>query len=216
MNFTRLLLLISLLIGCLALPSTTLASGGGAKKPAGHGAEAKKSGGHGAAKKDAKKESHKKDGHKKDAHKSGHGAAKSEPETASPASKHVADVEKILSLIAGKERKHDPRLYLETDLGEFRVTHSGVEPDEIFVLKFHIYGVLHEQDLVNFANSTEGREQRLRDAVLSVVHRAEYEQLLDPALDAVKSNLATAINRVLESDFVRDVAFSSFSMERNY
>ena len=210
-RIARLPFLISLLAACLAISSTALASGGGAKKPAGHGAEAKKSGGHGAAKKDAKKDSH-----KKEAHKSGHAAAKVEPETASPASKHVADVEKILSLIAGKERKHDPRLYLETDLGEFRVTHSGVEPDEIFVLKFHIYGVLHEQDLIKFAKSTEGREQRLRDAVLSVVHRAEYEQLLDPTLDTVKSNLAAAINRVLENDFMRDVAFSTFSMERNY
>lgn len=210
-RIARLPFLISLLTACLAISSTALASGGGAKKPASHGAEPKKTGGHGAASKDAKKDSH-----KKEAHKSGHAAAKVEPETASPASKHVADVEKILSLIAGKERKHDPRLYLESDLGEFRVTHSGVEPDEIFVLKFHIYGVLHEQDLLKFAKSTEGREQRLRDAVLSVVHRAEYEQLLDPALDAVKSNLAAAINRVLENDVVRDVAFSTFSMERNY
>lgn len=180
---------------------------GGAKKPA-HGSEAKKkSGGHSAPKKDAKS--------------SGHGAPKGHGEKAetkdgeSPISNHVADVEKILTMIAGKEKKHDPRLYTEVDLGQFRVTRPGTDDDEIFVVKFHVYGVLNEQDQPKFERSAEGRQQRLRDAVLSVVHRAEFDQLLDPALDAVKSDLVSAINRMLENDLLRDVAFSSFSMERN-
>lgn len=179
----------------LAVASDLHASGSG-KKPA-HGAQSRKKSGHGSPK-EAKKSG-------------GHGSQVKDDE--SPLSTHVADVERILSLIADKEKKHDPRLYMEVDLGEFRVTRPGVDDEEIYVVKFHIYGVLNEQHQLPFEESAAGRQQRLRDAVLSVVHRTEFDQLMEPSLDQVKSELVTAINRILESDFIRDVAFSTFSME---
>jgi len=189
----------------LALPISAWASGHGGsapKKPAAHG-DAKKKGG------DAKKKA---SGHGS----SGHGAAEKPKEKEdSPMSAHAADVEKILSMVAGKERKHDPRLYKEVDLGEFRVTRPGKKEEDILVIKFHIYGVLHEQDEPKFGKASQGRQQRLRDAVLSVVHRSEFEQLVDPSLEAVKDDISTAINRVIETDLIRDVAFSNFSMERD-
>lgn len=180
---------------CLAIVllamSDAQASGGG-KKPA-------KSSGHGPAKKEPKKSGHAASGH----------AEKGE----SPASTYVSDVEKILSLIADREKKHDPRLYMEIDLGEFRVTRPGEQDDEIYIVKFHIFGVLNEQDQLKFGESALGREQRLRDAVLSVVHRCELTELFDPSLDSVKSELVAAINQILENDFIRDIAFSQFALE---
>jgi flagellar basal body-associated protein FliL len=178
-----------------------LASSAAKKSSAGH-AKAKASG-HGAAKKETKKPVH---------GGAGHGDVKESKEEASP---QAGDVERILSLIADKEKKHDPRLYIEVDLGEFRVTRPGEDEDEIVVVKFQIFGVLNERDKLKFDESSLGREQRLRDAVLSVVHSSELDELMDPALDQVKSELVAAINRILESDFLRDVAFSSFSMEPN-
>jgi len=183
----------------LAAASPLLASGG-AKKPAGAHGKAKSSG-HGAAKKESKK--------------SAHGNDKEAKEDDAPASTYVTDVERILSLIADKEKKHDPRLYMEVDLGEFRVSRPGLSEDEIVVVKFQIFGVLNEQDHAKFVESSLGREQRLRDAVLSVVHRTDLDQLIDPSLDDVKSELVAGINRILENDFLRDVAFSTFSMEPN-
>jgi flagellar basal body-associated protein FliL len=186
-------------IACAVSP--LLASSGG-KKPAGsHGKT--KSSGHGAAKKETKKPAHA---------KAGHG---SEKEPKDEASSQAGDVERILSLIADKEKKHDPRLYIEADLGEFRVTRPGRDEDEIVVVKFQIFGVLNERDKLKFDESSLGREQRLRDAVLSVVHSSELDELMDPALDQVKSRLVGAINRILENDFLRDIAFSTFSMEPN-
>ena len=180
-------------------PSSSLASSAAKKSSGSHGKA--KSGGHGAAKKEAKKPAHA---------AAGHG---SEKESKEEASSQAGDVERILSLIADKEKKHDPRLYVEVDLGEFRVTRPGRDEDEIVVVKFQIFGVLNERDKPKFDESALGREQRLRDAVLSVVHSSELDELMDPALDQVKSELVAAINRILENDFLRDVAFSTFSME---
>lgn len=155
--------------------------------------------------------------HSKSSKASSHGAS-SRKKPHSP-SKPVAqppkarsDVEALLSMITSKERKHDPRLYAEVDLGEFRVTHPGSK-GVTFLVRFRVFGVLHERDLEKFALVLEGRQQRLRDAVLSVVHKTHYDHLSDPALDTVKSELVAAINRVLECDLMRDVAFSTFSME---
>jgi flagellar basal body-associated protein FliL len=195
---------ITLRLALAMLPALTWASpllaSGGAKKAASSHAKAKSSS-HSTAKKEAKK--------------AAHGGDKEAKEDGSPASRYVTDVERILSLIADKERKHDPRLYLEVDLGEFRVSRPGASEDDIVVVKFQIFGVLNEQDHAKFVESSLGREQRLRDAVLSVVHRTELEQLMDPSLDNVKSELVAGINRILENDFLRDVAFSQFSMEPN-
>ena len=168
-----------------------MAPGHGKAKPSGHGTV-------------------KKGDTKKPAHSSGGHASGTEPKD--EASSQAGDVERILALIADKEKKHDPRLYIEVDLGEFRVTRPGAEEDEIVVVKFQIFGVLNERDKLKFDESSLGREQRLRDAVLSVVHSSDLDELMDPALDQVKSELVAAINRILESDFLRDVAFSTFSM----
>jgi flagellar basal body-associated protein FliL len=194
-----LVLTTAMLTACAVSPS--LASSAAKKSAAGHGKP--KSSGHGAAKKETKKPVHV---------TTGHGDVK---ESKQEPSSQAGDVERILSLIADKEKKHDPRLYIEVNLGEFRVTRPGEDEDEIVVVKFQIFGVLNERDKLKFDESSLGREQRLRDAVLSVVHSSELDELMDPALDQVKSELVAAINRILESDFLRDVAFSSFSMEPN-
>jgi len=210
MSLRTTIFVCSPLVALLALmtASSTLASGGGAKKPSGHGSSSKKE----AASGHGKKEPAKKNG--------GHGAAKGHGKAEGHAAKddgkeaHVSEVEAILAIITAKEKRHDPRLYMEVDLGDFRVTHPGAGDDKIYLVKFHIYGVLHEQEQEKFAELLAGRQQRMRDAVLSVVHKTHYERLSDPSLDSVKSEIVTAINRVLEDDLIRDVAFSTFSMER--
>jgi hypothetical protein len=201
MHYDRQIMLRLALAMMLAFSAASqVMASGGAKKPAGSHGKAKSSG-HSTAKKGTQKPAH--------------GSDKEAKADDSPASTHVADVERILALIADKERRHDPRLYTEVDLGEFSVARPGATEDDIVVVQFQIFGVLNELDRPKFELSSQGRQQRLRDAVLSVVHRSELDQLMDPALDAVKSELVAAINRILENDFLRDVAFSTFSMEPN-
>src|SRR5687767_10691910 len=93
---------------CILLLTCTaaLASGHGAKKPAAHGGGKKESG---HAKSDSKK--------------SAHGSTETKKQASKP-SAHVSDVEQLLQLIAGKEKRHDPRLYMEFDLGEYRLSHG--------------------------------------------------------------------------------------------
>lgn len=225
------MLRMHLVVGTLLVLASTCSlleasGGGGHKKPSGHGAKpsahgskdsghGKKESGHGHGKKDAKP-AHGAKGHgeKSDGHGADHGDEEASAAAAASAAAHLSDVEAILSLITAREKKHDPRLYVEVDLGEFRVTRPGQSDDVIFLVKFHIYGVLHEQEQTKFDDVLAGRLQRMRDAVLSVIHKSELEQLSDPSLDTVKTDLIAAINRVLENDCLRDVAFSTFSMER--
>jgi hypothetical protein len=184
------LLRTALVALCIPALCIGIANGSGGGKKASHGS------GHGS-----KKETKKSHGAKEASHAA--------PREGAP----VSDVEALLSIIASKERKHDPRLYVEVDLGEFRITHPGATDEDLFLVKFHIFGVMHERDQLKFAETLVGREQRLRGTILSVVHKTHYEVLSDPSLDAVKSDLVAAINRVLETGVIRDVAFSSFSME---
>jgi flagellar basal body-associated protein FliL len=188
-------------LACLLAASSAFGSGHGGGSA--HKSEGKKP----AKKKEAKKSAG--GGH---GEQGGHGGSATEvKEAAIPG--HVADVERILSLVSGKEKKHDPRLYVEVDLGEFRVTHAH-DMEELRLVKFHLYAVLPEQALDKWTAAHEARQQRARDAVLSVVQAASWEEIADPNLGNIKAELVSSLNRVLENDDLRDVAFSTFAIDR--
>ena len=135
---------IWMLCASLLLPATVALASGHGEEAAAHGTPAKKAdSGHG--KKEAQP-----GGHGKPA---GHGAAKA----SQPRSSHVSDVEQILALIAGKEKKHDPLSYVEVDLGEFRLSHGDSEGDAIVLLKFHIFAVLDGEEQAKFDLARAGR-----------------------------------------------------------
>jgi flagellar basal body-associated protein FliL len=52
----------------------------------------------------------------------------------------------------------------------------------------------------------------MRDAVISLVQHSDIEQLADPKMEYLKSELVIAINRVLQGQVIKDVAFSEFSL----
>ena len=56
--------------------------------------------------------------------------------------------------------------------------------------------------------------QRVRDRVMVATSRCEIDQLTDPSLGWLKSELITSINRIIQSPLLRDVVFADFSLER--
>jgi hypothetical protein len=195
--------LTGLVLLSLAASPASASGGGSAKKPAGHGGHAKSTS-HGTSKSAAAK-----------GHTSGGHGAKRETAVVKKEGEVVNEYEELLTMITSKDKKHDPRHFKEIELGVFKVTHPGIDGETFLIVRFHIFGVLPEQDQLAFDRALEGRQQRMRDAVLSVMQKARVEHLLDPSLDYVKADLIAAVNRVLEASLVRDIAFSNFSIEPN-
>jgi flagellar basal body-associated protein FliL len=103
---------------------------------------------------------------------------------------------------------------VEVKLGEFKITHASNVPETPVNVKFTVYGLLPEKKKEEFDASIDKHKQRMRDAVISLVHKTDFEALNDPSLDGLKSELIVAINQSLETNAVKDLVFSAFSIER--
>ncbi len=111
-------------------------------------------------------------------------------------------------------RRHDPNTFVEVDLGEFFVTQRQSATESYFV-RFHIYGVMPEDQTNEFTKALSSRGERMRDAVISTVRRSDLEHLAEPELAFLKSELIPTINHALKTRVVRDVVFTSYSLERS-
>jgi flagellar basal body-associated protein FliL len=125
-----------------------------------------------------------------------------------------AEASEILDLINEGQSKIDPKGCVEVDLGKFRVTHAVADSQDeaLLLVDFQLYGVLPEGRREALDHTLPTYNNRLRDAVISLVQSTDTEHLTDPSLAFFKAELVTAINRVLQERLVKDVVFSNFSV----
>ncbi len=125
-----------------------------------------------------------------------------------------AEANEILDLINDSQKKIDPQGYVEVDLGKFRVTHAvgGTDNEALLLVDFQLYGVLPLERQAALEHALPTYNNRMRDAVISLVQRTDTEHLTDPSLAFFKAELAAAVNRVLQERLVKDVVFSNFSV----
>jgi flagellar basal body-associated protein FliL len=125
-----------------------------------------------------------------------------------------AQANEILDLINEGQNKIDPKGSVEVELGKFRVTHAvqGSKEDALLLVDFQLYGVLPEGKREALDHALPTYNNRLRDAVISLVQSTDTEHLTDPSLAFFKAEVVAAINRVLQERLVKDVVFSNFSV----
>lgn len=124
----------------------------------------------------------------------------------------VLDAGELLDRYERDRRRHDPVAFSEIDLGDFVVTQRH-EP-AIFFVRFHLYGVVPNTQMDDFSKMLEAHSELVRSTIRETVQGTELEQLNDPALGALKSDMILAINRSLQARILRDVVFGEFSFER--
>src|SRR5262245_42081729 len=121
------------------------------------------------------------------------------------------DAAELLDLIQG-EQPTQSRNLVEVDLGRFRVSHA-MDNGQVLV-QFHLIGLIPQARQQHLAELLPQFEKRLRDAVISLVQKMETDQLMDPSLAFFKTELVAAVNRVLNEQLLKQVAFSDFSLDQ--
>jgi hypothetical protein len=125
----------------------------------------------------------------------------------------MLDAQALLDRYEQDRRRHDPTSFSEVDLGQFFV--SLREDRSTYQVRFHIFGVIPDNQVSQFEDMIEPYTQRIRDAVISAVQGSELDQLRDPSLGWLKSELLDAINQSVQMRILRDIVFTEFSFERN-
>ena len=125
----------------------------------------------------------------------------------------VLDASAMLERYEKDRRRHDPNHFSEVDLGEYTVSKRR-EP-WIFYVRFHLYGVVPDGLIDEFGKRLADHDKTVRGKVSEVTQGCEVEQLNDPSLGSLKSELISSINRILQAPMLRDVVFGDFAFERN-
>ncbi len=124
----------------------------------------------------------------------------------------MMDTTSMLEQYEKDRRRHDPQHFSEVDLGEYTI--SLREEPSIFYVRFHLWGVLPDGLNEEFSKLYPTRTETLRGKVIEVTTQCKPDELNDPLLARLKSELIPSINRVLQAPLLRDVVFADFSFER--
>jgi hypothetical protein len=120
----------------------------------------------------------------------------------------------LLDLLEQQDKRHDPRAYVEVSLGDYMVSRRGIGGQGILVVRFQLFGIIDAAEQEKLTRELPAHEKRIRDAVISLTQRTDIDQIADPNLAYLKSEITLAANEVLRSRAIKNVVFSNFSLER--
>jgi hypothetical protein len=106
------------------------------------------------------------------------------------------DVPELMELLEDEHLKRNPQAFSEVDLGKFKVSRMLKGDDGQLLVRFHLIGVVPEAKQADFLAELPKYETRVRDAVLSLVQRAEPEHLADPGMSYLKTEILRTITVV--------------------
>lgn len=121
----------------------------------------------------------------------------------------------LLDILEDDLKRHDPKDFVEVELGKFKISRVVPEVEHAVNVKFQLIAVVHSQKKEEFTEAVQQYEKRIRDAVIAVIQQAEIERLTDPTLQSLKDELISTVARVTRTRLLKDVAFSEFGMDRN-
>jgi flagellar basal body-associated protein FliL len=126
----------------------------------------------------------------------------------------AVSAQELLDRYEHENVRHDPRTFIEVDLGEYFVTYRQGADKPTFAVRFQMHGVIHENDESKFHQALAEHRDRMRDGVLSTVQRCDLDHLYEPTMAWLKAELVPEINRSLKTRALRDVVFNDFSFEQ--
>jgi len=100
----------------------------------------------------------------------------------------------------------------EVDLGKFRLTlPRPVESADMAEIQFHAFGQVANRDLDKVSEALQTHGPELRHRLLIAARQLEFENIEDPQLDLLGSQIATLINETLPGDPLQSVGFYRFA-----
>lgn len=100
----------------------------------------------------------------------------------------------------------------EVDLGKFRLTlPRPPQSDEMAEIQFHVFGQVANRDLDAVTESLETYGPELRHRLLLAARELQLEDIEDPQLDLLRTQIATVINETLPGEPLQSVGFYRFA-----
>jgi flagellar basal body-associated protein FliL len=100
---------------------------------------------------------------------------------------------------------------VEVEIDSFSASNSLAAPGSVIHIHFNLVATVAEGQETTFAELvSNGKQARVRQAVIKVTRSASLEDLQDPELNVFKRQIKEEINKVLHKSYINDVIISSF------
>lgn len=106
-----------------------------------------------------------------------------------------------------------PARVVEADLGSFFVTIRIDEGQRAF-FRVQFVGMVDEDYVAEFTELHEQRKVRMRERIESVLQTADVEDLKQPGIPIIKTEVATAVRKVLRTPHLVEVVYSDYSFRQ--
>lgn len=108
--------------------------------------------------------------------------------------------------------RHHPTKLAEVSIGEFALSRPSPDQIEVMSVSFTAFIVVPVESKDKFDERIKERQGRIKDLVNSLVQHASFEELNNPELLWLKAELQPALGKALQTDEIRDVVISEFSI----
>jgi hypothetical protein len=99
----------------------------------------------------------------------------------------------------------------EVDLGEFTVSTYLDGTNTTLRFRFHLYGLVADDDLEDFEAEYEKKTRRIREQIFKIIKESELEDIKDPSLSLIKRRILTTINKAFRRKVVKSVMMDDVS-----
>lgn len=100
----------------------------------------------------------------------------------------------------------------EVDLGKYRLTlPSSPQSTEMAEIQFHAFGQVANRDLDEVTEALEVHGPELRHRLLLAARQLDLQDIENPKLELLRSEIATVINETLAGEPLQSVGFYRFS-----
>lgn len=108
--------------------------------------------------------------------------------------------------------RHHPTKLAEVSIGSFALSRPSPDRIEVLSVSFSAFIVVPIESKDKFDGRIKERQGRIADLVNSLVQRATFDDLNNSELLWLKAELQPALSRALQTDEIRDVVISEFSI----
>ncbi|WP_145050026.1 flagellar basal body-associated FliL family protein [Lignipirellula cremea] len=114
---------------------------------------------------------------------------------------------------ASSQAPKAPAKLVEVDLGEYFVT-LRIDEAERAYFRVGLVGLVDETHADELTMLLETRKERMRERIENTLQSTSIDYLKQPGMPIVKTELATAIKKVLHTPHLHEIIYTSYSLRQ--
>jgi len=116
-------------------------------------------------------------------------------------------------MVSEEDLLEAPERLVEADLGSYFITIRIDEAQRAY-LRVQLVGLINEDYMPDFTELHEQRKERMRERIENLLQTAEIDHLKQPGIPIIKTEITTAVKKILRTPHLVDIVCSEYSLRQ--